>query len=48
MVKWVIGKFILTGKFKMLKNEKPPFHYSIIPLFHVRDRNSGLIKILCP
>jgi len=42
---WVIVKFLFTGiKFRNIIFLKSAFHYSIIPLFHVRMKNISLKK----
>ena len=50
MEKWVMGKIPLDREVKKVNMKirsllKSPFHYSTIPLFHVRSRSSGLGKI---
>jgi len=46
---WFIGKIHLDMGGNMLRNENSPlkstFHYSTIPLFHVRGKNIGPQKI---
>jgi len=47
MEKWVTGKIPLDREVQKVRMEinsllKSTFHYSTIPLFHVRGRNSGL------
>ena len=51
MEKWVIGRILLYRKVNKINLRvssllKPTFHYSTIPLFHVRGRNSGPEKLL--